>query len=501
MTNKVQFERPRYQLGGVPARRWMTWGRFILLGICTMALIVLLVMVVLTRNNWLLAGFIATAAISWFVYNRRTITGGRWVRDTVSARLRRAAARMGRWDEFDPAVDERPWPLEDYAMLAVTASEDDDPDAGLCLIDTGRTNCYVAVIEVDGDGQGIRPNWEHDQLERGFHGFLDHLTIANSRVAQVDLITKISPEGGEPFMEWTAQHLRPGQQEVVQESMIELARGSEHLSSQVRSWAVVVMPMDRLVTYLKDLGLEPNPELIAEAAAESVSEVTRSMIDHGLRIHQGLSTRQISAVIRGIMLPDYNVDDISDIEDFWAAFPGYQPTARQNSLIAYSEDRDNLWYHRSCVVPRDGFPTEYLVNGRWLEPIVLESAVPHRVISVKYALMPHHQAREIARDQLTSAAGRVYRKHKVGTISDGEVEEGQTLAQRVASNVRRQGNGGVIPVVRVLVSAKSERMVARYKEQMEAEMMQKMGISNVIWDIPALGMMATLPLGVEVERA
>ena len=497
MSSEEARKRPQYALGGIPPTRWMSAGRAIMAGLLFVGALILIVALSQSRIWWLMPLALLMGALSWFIYTRKSYDGRPWLTNVVSSRARRVAARLGRWDEYDPDFDDRPWLVDDYSVLSVSAVEDDE---GLCLLDTGRTNAYVAVIEVDGDGHGVRSSQEHTFLERNFHQFIDKLCSPNELVSQIDLITKVSPESGAPFVEWTEQRLRADATDDARASAMELAHGGDLMSSQIRSWAVLVMPIDGLVRHLEELSLSISPELLAEAAAETVTTVTRSMVANGIRIHQGLSPSQAAAVIRGIMLPDYSVDDTSDIEEFWDAWPGFQPSSRGNSLVTYGADRGTAWFHRSAVIPRDGFPTEVLVNGRWLEGPVLESVVPYRVVSTKFLLIPHHEARGIAKDRLTTAQGKVIRQNRSGAISDGEMEDNMTLAQRVAVNIRRQGKGGVIPVVRVLVSATSERMVTRMSETLESELQQNLGVVDVSWDVPALGMIATLPLGTEVRR-
>ena len=66
--------------------------------------------------------------------------------------------------------------------------------------------------------------------------------------------------------------------------------------------------------------------------------------------------------------------------------------------------------------------------------------------------------------------------------------------------VRR--HAGVVPVVRVMVSAPNERLLRRYREAIDITVSQGLAVTRFAWEDgrQALGMLRVVPIGMEVHE-
>jgi len=488
------IQRERYWLEGASATPFFTRRKIVTAVTLGTLLVITMFALVTTKNVALLAVAIGLVAAVTGVLMRRDASGGRWVTTVLLGGVRRALARQGRWDEFDPDIEEQPFWLSSLRILGVSSTR--NPSRELALLD--HTTHLVAVLEVDGGGQAIQTAATHVRRERAFSDVLRNAAQAGTAVSQLDWITRCVPADPSAFanvkvVDWVTQ--------AVENSMRQLAVEASDRAQDVRSWVVLRMPVAALADKARDLGLQPNDEVIADAAYETVGQFLRLLADQGIAMHRGMSPRRLAAVIRAFLQPQYSVDDMSGIERFWDAWPAFAPSARNEALAVFNSEEAE-WFHASGSIPRSGWPVEQ-VQGRWLADLVLTDRLPRRVVMTSFELIPPHKALAFARDQLTTAAAKRIRQRKSGQVSTGELEVEEGSARTVGQDITVRRHAGVRTVVRVMVSAETPAKIRRAKEEAEAVMTRFMGVTEFWWDDDSrhtLGVLATLPLGQEFRH-
>lgn len=498
-----QAQRAHYWLGAIPPSKWMTRRRvitFIALGAIT---VVLLLVQMYTQSVWVLFGLAAAAVAAVVAWSRSDANGGQWLATVVGEAIRTRLAHAGGWDEFHPGFETRPWLLDHMRVAGYT---EPGGEAELCLIDLADENCFVTVLEIDGDGEGIRPMYQHRRIESNIGRLLNKLAEPRQVASQIDFIVRCAPPVTPEFKTWTETHLRADDITAEAEaSMRQLADEAERRANTMRAWVAIRLPVDALAERARLEGRKVSRETLAEVAYEVTGEVTRILTSHEVRVMKGLSVRQVAAVVRGMTLPHHDVDSTDGIDGFWDAWPAFQPSSSGDALITFDPaDPDRTaWRHSCAVITRDGYPEE-LVQGRWLEPVVLESQVPHRVVCTQFALVTYREARLIAKDQLTSAAMRLAKQSRLGETSTGEHEDSRSLAQAITRDITHYSNAGVIPVVRIMVSARTPRALRAVREDMtaDAERTLQLKPDGLKWQDrrQAPAVLRMLPLGMEVPR-
>lgn len=503
MTPTDQPERAQYWLGAIPASKWVTRRRLVAFGVLGTITIVLLVVLAFTQNGWVLLGIGIAALAALTAWGKTDAYGGQWLSSVVGEAVRSWLAQAGGWDEFHPGHEKRPWLL---GRVRVAGFTEPASASELCLIDVADENAFVTVLEIDGDGEGIRPMYQHRRIEGNIGRLLNKLCEPRQVPSQVDFIVRCTPPVSPDFKRWTGKHLRTDITAEAQASMRELADEAERRASTLRAWVAIRMPVEALAERARLEGRAVNPEVLAELAYEVTGEVTRILTSHEVTVLKGLSVRQVAAVVRGILLPHHDVDTTEGITGFWDAWPAFQPSKGGEALISFdpADPEASTWLHSSAVITRDGYPDE-LVEGRWLEPVVLESKVSHRVVVTQFGLISHREARLIAKDQLTAASVRLVKQERLGATSTGEFEDARTLAQAITRDITRYSNAGVIPIVRVMVSARTPRALRAAREDLTAadvERAMRVRPDGLKWQdgrqTPAI--LRMLPLGMEVPR-
>lgn len=496
-------QRPYYWLGAIPASKWVTRRRILAVVVLGGITVILLVALAFTQSVWVLIGIGITVLLGIAAWSKTDAYGGQWLSTVIGEAVRSKLARAGGWDEYHPEFEKRPWLLQN---LRVAGFSQMDSGAELCLMDASDENAFVAVLEIDGDGEGIRPMYQHRRIEGNIGRLLNALCDPRQVPSQVDFIVRSAPPVTPSFKAWTAKHLRDDVTDEAESSMRALADEAERRAGTLRAWVAIRMPIEALADRARLEGRGVSPETLAELAYEVTGEVTRMLRSHEVTVLRGLSVRQVAAVVRGIMLPHHDVDSTDGIGGFWDAWPAFQPSKAGEAVIAYdpSNPEATTWRHSSAVITRDGFPDE-LVEGRWLEPVVLESPVSHRVVVTQFGLIPHREARLIAKDQLTAAQVRLVKQARLGATSTGENEDSRTLAQAITRDITRYSNAGVVPIVRVMVSARTPRALRAAREDLAAGAVERgmhVKPDGLKWQdgrqTPAL--LRMLPLGMEVPR-
>lgn len=495
MSSNSKVERRQYWLEGVATVPFVTRRKVVrTIALGTLS-VLLLLGVSVSQNVWLALAALACIALAVVMWFRRDADGGRWVMRPIN-RVRAMLGRQARWDEFDPDVETRPFWLRFHRVLAVSS-----PTGGneLCLLDEGLY--FVAVLEVDGGGNGIQQVAQHVRREQAFQNVLRTAARRSSGVvaSQLDFITRSVSAMDEDvevteFAEWVTP--------AIKTSMRQLAEESKRKAQQIRSWVAIRMPVNRLEERVRAHGAELTDESLSEAAFESVSQVSRLLMSHDVRVHRGLSPRRLAAVIRSFLLPNWSADDTSGIREFWDAWPAFVPTQTGTAVAVFEGDSaDASWYHMSGSIPRSGWPTEP-VQGRWLASLVLSSQLSHRVVMTSYALIPPGEALSLAHDQLTTAASLRIRERNQGKVSMGDKAHAESSAQIVGADLAVRAASGVRTLTRVMVSAESMSALDRAREEVETITGTEMAVTEFWWDDDraTLGVLAALPLGRELPH-
>ena len=482
--------RPTYWLEGTATVPLMTRNKILLsVGLAVAAVAALLA--VPSTGSPVLALVSLVAALALFVVWN---TGQLTILLPLASRIRRGFARAGRWDEFDPAVEVRPFWLDSLRILAVSG------EAGsgeLAIMDQGLH--FVSVLEVSGGGQGIQTIPAHLQRETSFQEVVKAVAGKRFGVSQLDFITRATSAMPEDFPQTQlADWVTP----AIVASMEQLEAQGRDNAQQIRSWVAIRMPVERLAESLRARGQRVNDESLSVAALEVVSRVTRLLMDHSIRVHRGLSPLTLAAVIRSILLPDRSGDDVADIKQFWDAWPGYAPTKSGDGLIVYDPaTQQPTWYHSAGSIPRPGWPKS-LVRGRWLEGIIFNDEMRHRLVMTSIVLYDHASALSLAKDQATTASSRVLRSASSGKVEFGGLKYQETSASTVGRDIELHQATGVRVITRLMVSAKTETALVRAREEADTVLSKQLGVTDFWWDDhrQALGVLASLPLGRELPR-
>ncbi len=481
-----------YRLGGVSPRPWMTPRRAVAivgLGVCV---VVVVGWVARSGNPW---GLVAVAAGVGGIYltaRQRTSYGTLWVAD-VATWVRRAVARRAGWDTWDPSMSAQPFWLRGARVLGVSAQ----PGGGeVGLLE--HHGAFTAVIEVDGDGDGLRPPAEHARIEDGFRTLLAALAQPGVPVSQVDWVTRVVPTPGHDYAQWLRDRLVGGLPPDVVASMDELTREAERLAEHHTTYLVVRMPTRRLAQEARAQEVTFDDDTVAQTALATIGRVVRLLADHGIRVVRALSPDEAAALVRSMLAPSFQATDLDGIDDYWQAWPPFEPSRDGRAVVSRGPAGDE-WWHTTCSIPMAGWPAAP-VPGRWLAPVVFNADVLYRTVVVSFRLLPPHQARGLADSQLTTAAGRRDRELRRGQVTSGESERAEGAAQTIAHDIAVRGEAGVVPTVRVLLTAATGQQLGRDRESIEAVATGPMGCQRLQWHdrrhTPAL--LHTLPLGLEV---
>ena len=489
------MDRRQYWLEGTSTIPFITRRKILRTVLLAGGAIVLLALVTVMHNPWLAIVALGCIAAAFLVWVRRDADGARWVLSPIN-QVRRALARQGRWDEFDPEVEAKPFWLRNQRILGVSGSAD---GTELALLD--EATHLVAVLEVEGGGSGIQPVSSHVRRERAFQDILRTSARLRSGIiaSQIDFITRSVPAMDEDF---TFGEPAPWVTQAIATSTQQLADEGKEVAQQIRSWVAIRMPVDRLEERVQLRGAKLSEEALCEAAFDSVAQITRLMVDHGIRVYRGLSPRRLAAVIRGFLLPNRSVDDTDGIREFWDAWPAFTPTPNGAALGVFEGDATEAsWHHITGSIPRRGWPASP-VQGRWLAPLVLNSNLSHRVVITSAELIPPGEATALARDQLTTASSLRIRERRQGKVSMGDRDQAESSAHVVGEDLTVRSAAGLRVVTRFMVSSPTLRGLDRAREEVETLASTQMGITELWWDDyrATLGVLASLPLGRMIPR-
>lgn len=477
-----------YHLGGVTPVPWLSRGKVV--GLVLLAMVGLIVMVLLvTYKNLVLVAVLFVLIAAFVVLARhRTSEGGFWLLHAGEG-LRHAIGKRARWDDFEPELEDQPFMLmEPLRVIGVPSGED---GAELAVLEYPRA--MVCVLEVSGSAHGVK---EPAEVRRNEESTISlHRTLSEPKLCleQLDWLTLVRPESpaalAEPFVGDLVEDL-PG---PVQEAMEALPDGLAARTERVRSYAIARFDVDALFSRVAQPPFTESSG--AEAAYDALSQVARLLAGKGIRVICGLGPAEVSALMRAVLSPDEDPDDITGCEGgFWSAVPSWK---RDSGTIVTAKG----WHHATATFALDDWPLTP-VQGRWLEPIVFGAHMGVRTIMTQVRLIPRYRARDFAKGQLTTAASRRYQKDKSGEIDAGEALSKEATAQQVARDVVLDGHVGIMPAVRVLCSTRTPRALGTAMETVENVATDKLNAESLSTDAtrPGVGLLHCLPLGLEVPR-
>ncbi len=467
MSDQLLGEEPRtYFIGGAnSAARWITPRRvWQLLG--GLALLVAVVYTVtVTQSILTLVVWAAVIGIGALLGRRRDRKGDAWT-GSLAEKVRASLAWRFGWDAYDPEFEGTPFALGRVSVLAPSATED-SPE--LAVIDHRDERVFTTVLRIEGGGDGLHEIWEGNQRQSRFGQLLR--AIANDDnlpVNQLDMMTHAVPATGDEYRRHMAAELRPALPPPVEESMLSLGDLVSDRSEGYSSYVVLRMPIDDLATRCRaDLG-QISDEGLAETAFLVTGEVGLMLEEAGYQaLPGGLPPRTLGALIRHLYLPSRSAHELSGIERTLDGFPAFAQARDGRSVISHDEVAQMTWHHAIGDVPTDGWPLD-VVLGRLLSQLILEAPPGlYRTVISQFRLVPQHIAVSRARGAATSARASVIGQNKRGVVSTGVPEGREDAAQLVLSDVGRGQHAGVLPMVRMLISAPSAAQLHRARNSVQ----------------------------------
>lgn len=494
-----ELRRDRYFLGEVSPEAFFSARRLLIMGSLVGLFILGLIVITVTQSPVAMVGEGLIAAVLGLMYARRTASGASWVSVVFGERIRRWWARRGGWDSHPAGT-----PLFDLEDVSVQGWAPEEGAGEIGFVVNDREGYVVMVLEVEGDGDGTRSSAEHLLLERSLPAIVRELGDPAMLVDQLQLITRVVPGQGSDYRDWQDEVVTtscPPNLSGLQASMRELAEMTVRQVHNVRSWAVLRLPMNELLSEADEIGLNTrDPETLFVAAAGVGAQMARLMEAESIPVVKALTGAQIGGLVRSLMLPDRDPDDTTAIGSLWSAIPEIEPTVAGTSMVTVDPDTGRQWWLASGSIGRSGWPVG-TVLGRWLEPLVLQSDVPHRTIVVTLKPMDVHRSRTLARGQLTTARARTLGRHRRQEISTGEDEQAESAAAQVVQDVTTRGQVGVVATVRVQFAADHPRALRRGRDQISRTFSSVMSGRQWLWDDHrhTAAALQVLPLGQKVS--
>lgn len=477
-----------FMLGGIPPTKWLTRRRVVEISLLVVAGCVLLVAVMRLRSPWVLLGLLVVAAAGGWLVASRNLQGELRLFDTASW-LRSRLAVAGRWDDFDPARDPQPWLFDGQRV---------DESAGVGIV--RYRDALACVVELVGGGEGIRPDPEISRWDVRFARVLRQLGRPEACVDQVDVVTLVRPESPERLEGLVDGLAVPAGLEHLRTPLLEAADRMAGQAETTRSWLVLRFDIGRLMQLIAEPPYTPASE--DEALLTGLGRAIEVLRNAGYTVRGVVDRARLAGLCRAVLCPDADPDDPVPAGDWWPVVPAWRRSRDGSAVEAWCGDRS--WWHATGGFSRDDWPVQP-VPSRWLEPLVfgtsgLVSLYGPRVIVAKLRLLSPFLAREIAMSQKTTAAGKLYREQQQGEVNQDEAAMRLRAASATTSAIIQQHEVGVVPQLRVMVSARSEVALRRMREQAAAAVLT-MGSTGLTWDRtrPGAGILDVLPLGREVH--
>lgn len=479
------------RLGGVTPVPWLSKQKLITLILLAIVGVVMMVVIIITASLYVTVAFFIVVGLAWLVARRRGADGGWWMLG-VGEKVRSAIGTRARWDDFDPEREAQPFLLMDsLRVVAVDAGDGSE----LAVLE--YPSSMVCLLEVSGAATGVRRDADLRRMEDRVISI--HRTLADPKtcVEQIDWITMARPEEAARLAQGLNAHSEQPPTLVpapVAVSMQEVPQKHADVTEQFRSYVAVRFNTDRLYSFVAKPPLTESSG--AEAAFDALAKVARMLSGKGITVIGGLSPAQVAALGRAVLSPDRSPDDLSGCgEGFWAAWPSW--TRDGDTIVSTCEGTQ--WLHATAAFGLHDWPlTE--VKGRWLEPLVFGHAMGPRMVVTQTRIVPRHKARELAKGQLTTARTTRLSKARSGEVDGGEAWTQELVATAVADDIVKDRHVGIMPSVRVMVSAKTPRALRSAREEIDTATADGMNCEGISLDDtrPGVGLLRCLPLGIGV---
>lgn len=479
------------RLGGVTPVPWLSKQKLVTLIVLAIVGVVMMMVIITTANLYVTGAFFMVVGLIWLVARRRGADGGWWMLG-VGERVRGAIGTRARWDDFDPTREAQPFLLMDpLRVLAVPAGDGSE----LAVLE--YPSAMVCFLEVSGAATGVRSSTDLRRLEDRVISV--HRTLADPKtcVEQIDWITVVRPQDATTLAQGLLTHSGQAPTPVpapVAVSMEEVPQKHAAVTERFRSYVALRFTTDRLYSFVAQPPFSASSG--AEAAYDALGKVARMLSGKGITVIGGLGPAQVAALGRAILSPDRSPDDLSGCGGgFWASWPSW----RRDGDTIISTCGGTQWLHATASFGLYDWPlTE--VKGRWLEPLVFGHAMGPRTVVTQTRIMPRHKARELAKGQLTTARTTRLGKTRSGEVDAGEAWSQELAATAVAEDIVLDRHVGIMPSVRVMVSAQSPRALRSAREEIGTATADRMNCEGISLDDtrPGVGLLRCLPLGVSV---
>jgi hypothetical protein len=356
------------------------------------------------------------------------------------------------------------------------------------LLHENRGDPYLtSVLEIAGSATGLRDDAVYDGDAERFGLLLAEIANGDSLIDGVQMLNRVLPIDPTEHARFVEESANPNAAPELHESYAELTVLTEQRAEQHRNYVVLRVPVDheflgRAQDYGKgDVGF-------TALMAEEVWQFAELCQGAGIQVLSGLGPVRLAALLRSLYDPDFPID--------------YQAGANPQSCWPQktTDELDYLlvndrWFHRVAHIPADAWPHEP-VNMAWLQPL-LTAVHPAtlRVMTVLMDLHPAGEARDRAVRDLTYDVANAREQEKRGKISDGSELTQLSQAQQRIEDIREARAGGVTATAYVVVTARSEREVARASRRI-ANAARACGITGLDWlrCEHSRGFVNTLPL-------
>jgi len=467
-----------YVLGGETRRRGLfaASGRQITVGVGFVGVWMLALLE--TRSVVVLLVGLAAGMAGAALMRRRTAMGESWMGKAWDGAAFRATHRHGAPD-FVPG-EALPPEVGEVRMLAYAPPS--APSAPMALVHhrdhkrrSWATGHLTAVFEIQGSGDGILPMRQVNTSGLLFERLLGGLASAEIPVDQLDVATRILPVHPNAYRAQMDALVVPGTPAKLARSMRELSAAAAGNTEEYRSYCTVRIPVAQLVASISGTA---DLERVAEETFEVIGEVVRRVDGAGYRLRTVLGPRRLGALIRHLHDPDVGIDNqegIATVADGW----GYTRWADPHHVRIEGAARD--WYHAVAHVPRDAWPAQP-VNARWMEHLVTRvNPATIRTVVSQFRLVPKARARDLARIGMTYDVATATTERKRGQVSTGETEASMSASRRVLQDLLRPVVGGVLPAVRVMISAPEDPNLLTAARRRVTSAAEDGGLTRLAW--------------------
>lgn len=364
----------------------------------------------------------------------------------------------------------------------------------------------TGVIEVVGNGDGLRPVSEVNTYGAQFGAITRSLASAEIPVEQLDCETRVTPTDPAEYRAHVESLLVAdedwwvvGEREELRTSMRELADVGAGAGETYRSFVTVRMPLEAVAK--KAYSPDGSLATVVDSATETMRKVVEKFTAADYEVRSVLTPRRLGALIRNTYVPSWSPDDLSGLETICDAFAffGYDHGPAGRSLRVEAGPH-GVWWHAVASVPMDAWPTSP-VGTRWLESLVTgTSAAIIRTVKTQHQLLSVREARSKAEAAAVIDNAKLVGDAKRGKISNGVTEAQAASASRLLADLNA-GAAGARPALRVLVSARSE-LALEDARSVVAAATEEMKIQRLSWYDRRhdLGIVPLLPMARGMKR-